>query len=384
MHLLGDASSVTCTASSFHGIAGIEDVAAVQIGFRSGATASLTSIWHDIDERGSLRHVEVFCGRPSSSSPATRVGPVRYRFRRRRRGDGAGGRGGAGRGPAARRPGRQPRRVVPAVGAQGRRGRRPGDAVRAHELIDAAYRRRRRAAPSRYEPVPTGAAGGPGRRHRAIRRMRPDGDAARGPGHDPVARHPGAVGVEPPAGAVRGAARRPVGDASQVATRPGAFRAGWTEKAGAEGYGEGGRADPASPKARQAAAMTRFVEGSSRSRWWCWPCIRPCRGRHHPRRVGLPGVPEPAAGGPGPGLRRRHDHWHGAVDAELHSVLGIPADVVIAAAIPLAVGPREPRPGAAAARSPMSCSRTGGAAGRRPSTRPAPRFAGAPPAHPTP
>ena len=47
----------------FHQIAGIEDVVSATLAFESGALGSLTSIWHDLLERPSLRRVEVFCER---------------------------------------------------------------------------------------------------------------------------------------------------------------------------------------------------------------------------------------------------------------------------------------------------------------------------------
>jgi myo-inositol 2-dehydrogenase / D-chiro-inositol 1-dehydrogenase len=78
--LLGDAVSVSCRTSSFHGIPGIEDVAAVTATFASGATAALTSIWHDVDERGSLRRVEVFCERAYICLEGDWLGPVRWSF----------------------------------------------------------------------------------------------------------------------------------------------------------------------------------------------------------------------------------------------------------------------------------------------------------------
>jgi predicted dehydrogenase len=44
-----------------HGHPRIDDVAVARLEFASGATASLTSIWHDIVDRPSLRSVEIFC-----------------------------------------------------------------------------------------------------------------------------------------------------------------------------------------------------------------------------------------------------------------------------------------------------------------------------------
>jgi predicted dehydrogenase len=59
--LAGPIGSVAAQSASFHAIAGIEDVMAATIGFSSGAVGTLTSIWHDVLSRPSLRRVEVFC-----------------------------------------------------------------------------------------------------------------------------------------------------------------------------------------------------------------------------------------------------------------------------------------------------------------------------------
>jgi predicted dehydrogenase len=59
--LLGPVSGVAGRSSEFHALAGIEDVVGATLQFESGAIGSLTSIWHDLLERPSLRRVEVFC-----------------------------------------------------------------------------------------------------------------------------------------------------------------------------------------------------------------------------------------------------------------------------------------------------------------------------------
>ncbi|HET6664883.1 MAG TPA: Gfo/Idh/MocA family oxidoreductase, partial [Acidimicrobiales bacterium] len=78
--LLGPVANVSCRTASFHGLDGIEDVAVATLSFASGATASLTSIWHDVDERPSLRNVEVFCERAYVAVEGDWSGPVRHRF----------------------------------------------------------------------------------------------------------------------------------------------------------------------------------------------------------------------------------------------------------------------------------------------------------------
>ena len=78
--ILGPVGSVTCRTAGFHELAGIEDVAAATLAFESGATASLTSVWHDVDERPSLRLVELFSERLYVAVEGDWSGPVRFRF----------------------------------------------------------------------------------------------------------------------------------------------------------------------------------------------------------------------------------------------------------------------------------------------------------------
>ena len=61
--LVGRIDVVSARSASFHGITGIEDAMAVSCSFVSGAVGTLTSIWHDVLSRPSLRRVEIFCER---------------------------------------------------------------------------------------------------------------------------------------------------------------------------------------------------------------------------------------------------------------------------------------------------------------------------------
>lgn len=61
--LFGSVQQVSAHTATFHGLEGIEDSASVLVRFHSGATATLTSVWHDILARPSLRRMEVFCER---------------------------------------------------------------------------------------------------------------------------------------------------------------------------------------------------------------------------------------------------------------------------------------------------------------------------------
>jgi predicted dehydrogenase len=57
----GDVASIVARTANHAGHEGIEDLAAVTLSFDSGFEAQLTSVWHDILNRGSTRRLEVFC-----------------------------------------------------------------------------------------------------------------------------------------------------------------------------------------------------------------------------------------------------------------------------------------------------------------------------------
>jgi predicted dehydrogenase len=59
--LCGEVAGVSGTVREIHGYPRIDDVAVARLDFSSGAIASLTSIWHDIVDRPSLRNIEIFC-----------------------------------------------------------------------------------------------------------------------------------------------------------------------------------------------------------------------------------------------------------------------------------------------------------------------------------
>jgi predicted dehydrogenase len=138
--LLGPVTGVSARAGEFHEIAGIEDVVSATLAFESGALGSLTSIWHDLLERPSLRRVEVFCERAYFWMEDDVWGPVHWT---RPAGD-EGALGGsdltnalAAAGSAVRNPDQA---FIEAV-----RDGVPADpdfasALRAHVLCDALYR----------------------------------------------------------------------------------------------------------------------------------------------------------------------------------------------------------------------------------------------------
>jgi predicted dehydrogenase len=59
--LCGPVATASGAVREVHGHAHIDDVAVARLGFVDGGIASLTSIWHDIVDRPSLRHIEIFC-----------------------------------------------------------------------------------------------------------------------------------------------------------------------------------------------------------------------------------------------------------------------------------------------------------------------------------
>jgi len=138
--LLGPARKVTGMSAGFHGHDGIEDAVVATLGFESGALATLTSVWHDVLERPSLRYVEVFCERAYFALEGDVLGPLRWTR--------AGGGDGAVEGEA----------VLAELDARGVERRHPdaafieavqtgapahpdfATALRAHVLTDAIYR----------------------------------------------------------------------------------------------------------------------------------------------------------------------------------------------------------------------------------------------------
>ncbi len=76
--VLGPMTDVSARSDEFHGIAGIEDLVVASMRFANGALGSLTSVWHDIDARGSLRRVEVICERAMFTVEGDWFGPLSW------------------------------------------------------------------------------------------------------------------------------------------------------------------------------------------------------------------------------------------------------------------------------------------------------------------
>jgi predicted dehydrogenase len=73
-------AEVSARTRTFHAIDGIEDLAVATLSYADGAIASLTSVWHDVLARPSMRHVEVFCERAHIALEGDQHGPVRWTY----------------------------------------------------------------------------------------------------------------------------------------------------------------------------------------------------------------------------------------------------------------------------------------------------------------
>lgn len=60
-YLAGPVAGVGCRTGSVHAIPGIEDVATAWFRFESGVSGTLTTVWHDMPERANERRVELLC-----------------------------------------------------------------------------------------------------------------------------------------------------------------------------------------------------------------------------------------------------------------------------------------------------------------------------------
>ena len=76
----GEVAAVSGTRREFHGHDGIDDVAVARLEFAAGGVAALTSVWHDVLERPSLRFVELFCERLHIALDGDSKGGVRWQF----------------------------------------------------------------------------------------------------------------------------------------------------------------------------------------------------------------------------------------------------------------------------------------------------------------
>ena len=139
--LLGPAVSVSARSSTFHGNPGIEDTVVVGMEHEGGTQVSLTSVWHQLLERPSLRRLEVICEHAFLTVEHDVMGPVTW-TRPGEQGSLEGGELFSA--VAERHDGHSPNQdagFVEAV-ASGQPGDHPDfrTALRAHVVVDGIYR----------------------------------------------------------------------------------------------------------------------------------------------------------------------------------------------------------------------------------------------------
>lgn len=139
--LVGPIGAVSARQAHFHGIDGIEDVVATTFSFDPGPTVgTLSSIWHDNLARPSLRRVEIFCERRMVVIEGDWFGPITWTDH-----DGSAGRLEGDELVTSTEslvPG-DPNPDAAFLRAVATGGRAHPDALvalRAHEVVDAAYR----------------------------------------------------------------------------------------------------------------------------------------------------------------------------------------------------------------------------------------------------
>jgi predicted dehydrogenase len=75
--LLGPAQTAAARQANFHGTPGVEDAVVATLSYPGGVAASLTSVWHDVLSRPSLRYLEVLCERAWLAVESDWAGPLR-------------------------------------------------------------------------------------------------------------------------------------------------------------------------------------------------------------------------------------------------------------------------------------------------------------------
>lgn len=76
--LFGPVTAASGRSRSFHQIDGIEDLVVATFDLADGGVATLTTVWHDLLERPSLRYLEVHCERAHFEVEEDWFGPVRW------------------------------------------------------------------------------------------------------------------------------------------------------------------------------------------------------------------------------------------------------------------------------------------------------------------
>lgn len=78
--LAGPVERVSGVVREVHGYPSIDDVAVARLEFAGGGVASLTSIWHDMLDRPSQRHIEIFCDNLHITLDGTPTGVLTWQF----------------------------------------------------------------------------------------------------------------------------------------------------------------------------------------------------------------------------------------------------------------------------------------------------------------
>lgn len=114
------------------------------------------------------------------------------------------------------------------------------------------------------------------------------------------------------------------------------FRRLWADKRSADGYDAGSGADASSPKARQARTMQHFVDRFEQTPVVVLACIEPWRGTDITVGASVyPACQNLLLAARALGYGGVLTMWHAMVDRELHELLAIPDEVVIAATVAL-------------------------------------------------
>jgi predicted dehydrogenase len=139
--LVGPIARLNASSAALHGHPGIEDTVAVSFALAGGGTGVLTSVWHDVPGRLSERRLEVFCERGRCWAEGNLAEVVGWE----RRAGQARQCAGDGIVDELRRRGLAPPDNPDAAFLRAAAAERPSSpdfavALRAHRLVDAAYR----------------------------------------------------------------------------------------------------------------------------------------------------------------------------------------------------------------------------------------------------
>ena len=114
------------------------------------------------------------------------------------------------------------------------------------------------------------------------------------------------------------------------------FREGWEEKQADAGYGSGSALDPTTRKGRSRMALQHLVDHFEEVPVVVLACLTPWRGTAFIQGASVyPACQNLLLAARALGYGGVMTGWHGPVEGELRTLLGIPEDVIVAATIPL-------------------------------------------------